>query len=95
MVIRVKPEVGQLIIINKSWFEDNAFFAQFMQNIKPGKVYEITRIEILEDEYPDEWGIAGIKCIETDESFDIKDHDELNDYWCVFDRDDAIRIVAM
>lgn len=89
MVIRVKPEVGQLIVISKSWFESNAFFSQFMENIQPGKVYQIKKIEVLDDE----WGISSIQDVETLEIFDVVDHPELDDYWCIFDKYDSIRVI--
>jgi hypothetical protein len=32
MPIRIKPDVGQHLIINKAWMEPNQFFVQSMPN---------------------------------------------------------------
>lgn len=95
MVIRVKPDVGQFVVVNKKWFETNTFFIQFLENLKSGKVYKILKIDVLGEEYPDEWGISSVQDIETLEIFDIRNYPELNDYWCIFDKEDEIKIVEL
>lgn len=94
MPIRTRPLEGQHMIIGSQWMEPNAFFVQYMPNLAVGKVYEIVGIAEMPGE-PDEWGISIIKDIETEEIFDISQHPELGDYWCLFDKDDAVRLVEI
>lgn len=91
---RIKPVVGQKMIINRVWFEPNEFMVQFMKTLQPARVYEILNVveQVFVDGIPS-WGITKIRDVITDEIFDIKDHPELDDYWCMFDSDDSIRIV--
>ena len=94
MPIRIKPDVGQHLIINKAWMDPNQFFVQSMPNLTPGKVYEILEVDTL-DGHPDEWGIVSIKDIETQEIFDVNNFEALEEYWCLFDKNDSIRLVEI
>ena len=94
MSIRTRPVVGQHLIINKAWMEPNKFFVQSMPNLTPGLVYKILEIDSL-DGHPEEWGIVKIQDIESGEIFDIYAIEALDDYWCIFDKADSIRIVEI
>lgn len=91
MTIRIRPEIGQHLIINTAWMEPNEFFVQFMPNLSSGLVYEILEVEVLEDE----WGIVKIKDILSGEIFDINAIPELESYWCIFDKYDSVRLVEI
>lgn len=94
-MIRVKPTEGQLMIIGKSWFTVNEFFAQYFPEIKPSKVYKILKVSVEDPDFPDDWGISAIQDITTEEIFDIANVPELDDYWALFDKDDNIRTVEI
>lgn len=94
MPIRTRPLVGQHLIINKAWMEPNKFFVQSMPNLAPGLVYKILEVDNL-DEHQEEWGIVKIQDVESEEIFDINSIEALEDYWCIFDKEDSIRIVEI
>lgn len=90
MPIRIKPSVGNTVIINKKYFEDNIFITQFFPNLKPAVPYTIENVTILVD---DIWGIDKLKNPETGEVFDIGAISTLKDYWCILDANDSYRVV--
>lgn len=85
-----KPSIGDMVLINKKYFEDNILIAQYFPGLKPGVPYSIKHITILID---DVWGIDQLQNIETGEIIDISTVPELNDYWCLLDADDSYRVI--
>lgn len=89
MAVKTKPNVGETIIINEKYFNQNALITQYFQNLKPGLPYEILKISELSDSL---WGISIIKSVETGEIFDISNILE-GRYWCLLDQYDSYRVI--
>jgi hypothetical protein len=85
-----KPKIGDIVLINKQYFEHNVLISQYFPELKPGVPYTIKSIAILID---DIWGIDKLENTETGEIVDISTVDELKDYWCLLDADDSYRII--
>lgn len=90
IVIRIKPTIGEKLIISTQWFESNQFFSQYLE-LKPAKVYEI--VEMAEES--GEWGISALKDVETEIVYNIADYEPLSDYFCFLDAYDNFRIVSI
>lgn len=90
-MIRIRPEVGNHLIINQAFIEPNAFFLRYMTDLKVNAVYEILAIADVDSE----WGITSVKDVETGVVTTITDHPELDDYWCIFDTYDSVRLVDL
>ncbi|AXY82787.1 hypothetical protein KARL1_168 [Acinetobacter phage KARL-1] len=91
MPIRVKPSIDNTVIINKKYFDDNVFIAQYFPELKPGIPYTVESVTILID---DIWGIDKLKNTETGEIIDISTVEDLKDYWCILDADDSYRVIG-
>lgn len=87
------PEVNQFFIINRAWFSANELFNQYVK-LEPQIVYKILEVKVLSPEFPDDWGITLIQNFETEEIINFLDYPALEDYWCLFDKDDSIRILT-
>lgn len=95
--IRVKPEEGQWVIINKQWFDHNSLIAQYFPDMKPMTPYQILNIDTLEG--TERWGITSLVEYFSEEDggnkvFDIADIPELSDYYCLLDEDDSYKVLA-
>ncbi|CAL1777926.1 hypothetical protein BRC2024_PQPTKSFJ_CDS_0180 [Tegunavirus sp. BRC001] len=90
MPIRIMPSVGNTIIINKKFFDDNAFITQYFPGLKPATPYLIENVTILIN---DIWGIDKLKNPETGEIIDITAEPKLADYWCILDANDSYRVI--
>ena len=86
--IRVKPSVGDLMVINQAYCDANPLFTQYIPGLKPGQTYEILNIG---EDYG-EWGITSIKNVDTEEVLDITTVQELDSYWAMFDKYDSFRV---
>lgn len=93
MVIRVKPSIGQLVVINEAYIEQNPEICSAFGAIGPGEEFEILEMTTLSEDHPEVWGITSIKHTITGEVLDIKTVPELSSYWTIFEANDAIRIV--
>lgn len=86
------PVIGDMILINKKYFEDNAFVAQYFPNLKPGVPYIVDSVKNLSGT-PLGFGVDILSEPNSGEVFDINQIPELDDYWCLIDSGDSYRVV--
>lgn len=92
MPIRIKPTPGDVVLINKKYFVDNAFIDQYFDTLKAGVPYIVENVDTLEDN-PLVWGITKLSNPETGDVIDIESVPELSDYWCLLTEGDSYRVV--
>lgn len=89
------PKVGQLVIPNEQYIEFNTTIVESFPNLRSGKEYEILAIASLDEDFPDVWGITKLRCLETNEIYDLKDAPALEEYWALITEEDSIRVTDM
>lgn len=88
------PNIGQLVIPNEQYIDFNTMIIESFPNLRSGKEYEILEMDHLDD-FPDVWGITKLRCLETNEIFDLKDAPGLQDFWALITEEDSIRVTDM
>lgn len=85
-----KANVGDEIVISKTYFENSRYISQFLPTLAPQRVYEIVEVQ---EPFQGAWGISILKDVETSELLDISKIEQLENYWCILDSEDPFRVI--